>query len=422
MSQKLNLASDIKTRLPAELVDVVEYAAQESAARGESIYLVGGVVRDLLLHRPIMDLDLIVEGDAIYLAETLAPVLSASLTAHSAFNTAKLRWDCWTVDVASVRSETYERPGALPAIKPGTLSSDLYRRDFSVNAMAIDLNPYRYGELIDHLGGLGDLRSRSIRVLHVKSFIDDATRIWRAIRYEQRLGFQIESQTEELIRRHLAMLNTVSGDRIRHELELVMKEERPEKAVRRADGLGVLERIHPSLKGDEWIASRFARARRLFGAREQTRRLYFTLLGYRLSLSEAEYLLDHLSPPRSVGEDLVDAIGLKARLDTLADPRLTRSQIFRLLEEYSATAVEANLVAADSTLVRQRLRLHSQRLRGIKPETTGMDLIEMGITPGPDMRAILQSLRDARLDGKARSRRGEVRMVEEWKRRHRIDE
>jgi tRNA nucleotidyltransferase (CCA-adding enzyme) len=421
MPQRLNLTADIKYRLPAELVDLVEYAAKESSARGENLYLVGGVVRDLLLHRPLLDLDLIVEGSAIYLAQTLAPALGASLTAHEAFNTAKLRWDCWTVDIASVRSENYDRPGALPAVKQGTLSSDLYRRDFTVNAMAVDLNPYRYGELIDPLGGLADLRKRIIRVLHAKSFIDDATRIWRAIRYEQRLGFRIEPETEQLSRRDLPMLNTISGARIRHELELVMKEERPEYVVRRADRLGVLERIHPSLKGDEWIVSRFARARRLFGAGEQTRRLYFALLGYRLSLSEAEYLLDHLSPPRSTGDDLMNAIGLKGRLDTLASPNLTGSQIFRLLEEYSETAVSANTVATDSPVVRRRLRLYSERLRTIKPEITGLDLIEMGIPPGPNMRAILQALRNARLDGKARSRRGEVRMVEEWKRQHPVD-
>ena len=181
--------------------------------------------------KPIFDLDLVVEGDAIGLAKEFAEKVGGKLTVHTMFNTAKIALDKWTIDIAMARTETYAKPGALPVVKPGTLKTDLFRRDFTVNAMAICLSPDNYGELIDLYGGLNDLKNKIIRVLHEKSFIDDATRIWRAIRYEQRLGFQIEPETLKLLKRDVPMLKTVGGYRLRHELELVLKEKEPEKAL-----------------------------------------------------------------------------------------------------------------------------------------------------------------------------------------------
>ena len=152
-----------------------------------------------------------VEGDAIGLAKEFAEKIGGKLSVHPMFNTAKIALDKWTIDIAMARTETYAKPGALPAVKPGTLKTDLFRRDFTVNAMAICLSPDNYGELIDLYGGLNDLKNKFIRVLHEKSFIDDATRIWRAIRYEQRLGFQIEPETLKLLKRDVPHVENRRG-------------------------------------------------------------------------------------------------------------------------------------------------------------------------------------------------------------------
>ena len=263
MSQQIILTEKIEKSLPVELVALVNNAVALAGNRNLPLYLVGGIVRDLLLGQinDICDLDLVVEGDAVRLAGEFAEKVGGRLMAHLIFNTAKIELGKWTIDIAMARTETYAKPGALPVVTAGTLKTDLFRRDFTINAMAISLNPDNYGELVDLYGGLKDLNNQSIRILHDKSFTDDATRIWRAIRYEQRLGFEIEPETLSLLKRNVPLMKTVGGYRLRHELELVLKEKEPEKALRRAAELGVLTVLHPSLKVDDWLVSQFRAAR-----------------------------------------------------------------------------------------------------------------------------------------------------------------
>ncbi|GAI02275.1 unnamed protein product, partial [marine sediment metagenome] len=213
---------------------------------------------------------------------------------HPRFNTAKLQWRKWSVDLATARSETYAKPGALPSVKPGSLENDLSRRDFTINTMAVHLGPSHYGELIDLYGGIYDLEHKFIRILHEKSFTDDATRIWRGLRYEQRLDFYLEETTLKLLKRDIPMLDTISGDRIRHEVELVFKEELPEKILRRADELKVLPKLHPSLKGNGWLAKRFQQARELSHPNLPPVGLYLALLAYCLTDEENEQLISRL--------------------------------------------------------------------------------------------------------------------------------
>ncbi|GAH88117.1 unnamed protein product, partial [marine sediment metagenome] len=229
MPEITNLADKIEKHLPAELADFMHVAGKAAASQGQNLYLVGGVVRDLLLEKPNLDLDLVVEGDAIELAQQLAQTKQAKVTTHPQFHTAKLQWDKWSIDLATARSETYAKPGALPTVKPSSIEHDLSRRDFTINAMAVHLSPSRYGELIDIHRGREDLEHKLIHILHEKSFIDDATRIWRGLRYEQRLDFQLEKNTLKLLKQNIPMLDTISGDRIRYELECILQEERPEK-------------------------------------------------------------------------------------------------------------------------------------------------------------------------------------------------
>jgi len=411
MPENINLSNRIEKRLPAELTNFLHSAGEAAQSRGTGLYLVGGVVRDLLLGRPNFDLDLVVEGDAIALAGELAETKEGKVTTHPRFGTAKIQWDKWSADLSAARTETYKKPGALPAVRRGSLRSDLFRRDFTVNAMAVQLAPSHYGEVIDIYGGMSDLEHRLVRVLHARSFIDDATRIWRALRYEQRLDFQIEADTLELLGHGLPMLGTVSGDRIRHELELVLKEEAPEKALRRAGELGVLARLHPSLKGDGWLANKFTQARQQSTPEPPAPALYLSLLIYRLSETELERLIYYLRYPRVVARAMRDTIGIKDELDILVNSDLKPSGIYCLLCGCSPVALTANAIAADSAVVGERIALFLGKLRYVKPALTGRDLTVMGVTSGPRISDILNRLRQARLDGEVSSRRDEEKLV-----------
>lgn len=415
MPETTNLARSIKEHLPEDIIRFIRKAGEAAQKRQQRLYLVGGVVRDLLLERSNLDLDMVVEGDAIKLAEELAGGLSAKIVVHPRFGTATLRWDERSADFASARSEIYSRPGALPTVKPGTISDDLSRRDFTINAMAIELNPRHYGDIIDPHGGRQDIDSKLVRIMHDKSFIDDATRIWRALRYEQRLDFELESATKELLKQCTAWLSTVSGDRIRHELELVLKEEQPEKVLHRADEFGVLDRVHPSLKCDDWLKETFVMAReRCLPEASPTTRLYLALLCYRLTAGEAEKLIDYLHLPGASARVIREALAVKDKTAELVAPGLAPSQIYELIHGYSPTALTITSLATGSEIAAEHIELYLNVLRHVNPALGGEDLKKLGIREGPKIKEVLQLLREARLDGKVSSRREEMELVRGW--------
>jgi tRNA nucleotidyltransferase (CCA-adding enzyme) len=410
--EKINLARNIKEQLPADLIEFIRQAGETAQKQQQRLYLVGGAVRDLLLERPNGDLDLVVEGDAVRLAREIADLRKAKITVHNRFWTAKVKWDERSADLATARAETYTRPGALPTVKPGTISDDLSRRDFTVNAMAIELNPRRFGDIIDPHGGRQDIDAGLIRVLHDKSYIDDATRIWRALRYEQRLDFRLELATEELLKQCTAWLGTVSGDRIRHELELVLKEEMPEKTLRRADELGVMDRLHPSLKGDDWLAGKYDLARRECDpGNAPTPQLYLALLVYRLTVTETAYLISSLRLPKTTAQTLRDTMSIKGITGELAVPGLAPSLIYERLHDCCLTALDAGRLASGNATTAEHIELFLNVLRHVNPALTGEALKKMGIPEGPKIKEVLHRLREAKLDGKIDGKRGEEEMV-----------
>ncbi|MBL7165174.1 MAG: CCA tRNA nucleotidyltransferase [Dehalococcoidales bacterium] len=414
MAETKNLSSRIKEYLPSELTGFLEAVGAIAAYQGYHLYLVGGVVRDLLLDRSNLDLDLVVEGDAVALAQQAASVTQGKLTVHRRFGTARLRWGKWSIDFARARSETYDRPGALPRVNPGSLSEDLFRRDFTINAMAINLNPGCYGELIDSYGGRADLEKRLVRVLHEKSFTDDATRIWRALRYEQRLDFQLEADTRRLLARDIPMLDTISSDRVRHELELVLKEAQPEKVLRRAKELKVLSRLHPALKASHTLSARFQRAREVTIPESQLASVYLALLTYPLTDKEMEDFISLLRVPGRSAEVVRDSQRLKTKLKLLATANLAPSRIYTALQGYAPAALLVSAVATDSPAVSRNIGLFYGWLRYVKPSLTGDCLIQMGVAPGPGVREFLERLRAARLDGEIATRQEEREVVTKW--------
>lgn len=406
---QIDFATAIENHIPAGYMEVLAEAGSLASALGMGFYLVGGAVRDLALGRASIDLDLVVEGSAPELARLLAEKHQGRPVVHKRFQTAKVRLDGVVIDLATARKEVYPHPGSLPVVEPSNMREDLYRRDFSMNAMAVDLAPERYGSLLDPFHGMEDLRAGLVRILHDRSFIDDATRIMRAIRYEQRFGFRIEPHTARLLGENVTVLNTISKDRLRHELELFLHEEEPEKVLQRARELNILPALHPALKGDGWLATKFKEARRR--ARPTPPGLYLALIMFQAAAAEVHDFIREYRLPRLLSRVLLDAVTLRERLQELCQPGLSGSTIFDILHDYSPTAIQACIIGTDSSEARSRLELYLERLRHVRPLLSGGDLQEIGVREGPQVGEVLRMLQAARLDGAALSREDEVRLV-----------
>ena len=404
------MARRIEQYLPLQFLELVKDISEQAAEQGQRISLVGGIVRDMLLGYPNFDIDLVIEGDAVKLAQHVAETSQVRLLTHHRFGTAKLKYENCTLDLATARKETYSKPGALPAVTPGTLKDDLFRRDFSINAMAISLVHNDYGELVDPYHGESDLEHRLIRVLHPESFSDDATRILRGVCYEQRFGFEFETETTRLLERDIPMLNTVSGDRIRHELEHIFEENRPELVIKRLGELGVLHRINPSLERDGWIAEKFEKARRLKKP-TQLPSLYFCLLIYSFSEREIEQFLARLNIPAKLSRVMRDTLGIKDRLPLLDKPSVKPSEIYYLLWGYEHLAIQANAIASESATIHRHLQLFLAKLRYVKTSLDGEELKKLGISAGPEMGKILRILHKAKLDGEVETRADERKLA-----------
>ena len=407
-----NLAHEIDQGLSAKLLAVLQTAGGLCSERGEHLYLVGGAVRDLILGRRIFDLDIVVEGDAGELAKSLVMRKGGAVVLHPRFGTSKVHHGDSTLDFATARAESYSRPGALPTVRQGTIEEDLLRRDFTVNAMAVRLGPDSFGDVIDPCRGQEDLKRGWIRVLHDRSFIDDATRMLRALRYEQRLGFQLEPRTEELLRRDIGMLATISGDRIRHELELIFTEEEPEKVIARADDLGVLREIYPILKGKEWLEEKLRRARS--GLSPVPTAVCFCLMAYHLTSVGAKEFAERLKLPKTVSRAVDDTIRLRDNLSALTDPELPRSVICQRLEGYNIYSIMTSAIAEGNPLVSERLQLYVDKLRHVKPLLRGKALQEMGLAPGERLGELLRDLRWAKMDERVRTKKDEEELVLSW--------
>lgn len=390
-----------------------------AAAAAVPVYLVGGPVRDLLLGRPGQDLDFAVEGDAPALARRLAAELGGRAVIHPRFGTATVTADSMRVDLVTARREVYPQPGSLPQVFPGTIYDDLARRDFSVNAMALPLSGAER-QLLSPAGGFADMNRGLIRILHPASFVDDPTRLLRAARYEQRLGFRLERDTESRLRAAVAQgcLNPVSGDRLRHELARIFSETRPGPPLLRAAELGILPAIHPDWgridylqrwaeSGPEIIAET--------GLSSPSRELtWLAALAYPLSAGAGEGLISRLNMPKVWAAVVRDTISLRQQEKVIADPALPPSRLCDLLEGVSLAAVAVVAGLTDSPAVSRVLRRYLTDLRHIVPALRGDDLLAMGVPPGPAVGAALAQLRAARQDGRVRDTAGERRWVTKW--------
>ncbi|MCB0201456.1 MAG: CCA tRNA nucleotidyltransferase, partial [Anaerolineae bacterium] len=284
------------------------------------------------------------------------------------------------------------------------------------NTLAICLTPGRWGELLDFYGGVRDLEEGLIRVLHTHSFVDDPTRILRAVRFEQRFGFVIEQRTQELIGNAVALLDRITPARIRHELELIFAEARPEQALLRLQQFGVVQEIHPDLRVDDWVSVRFERLRDALQRTAQPPanldQLYFAIWTYPLPRSAIKSLDRRLGVMRSTVALLEDMNDLKDQVWELEDPALAHSQVYRILNQRLPASRWLLRLIEDSPAVAAHLDLYESELSMVRPYTDGQDLKRMGLQPGPAYRDVLEAARDAWLDGRITSEAEERMLVD----------
>ncbi len=426
-----NLAVRLEKALPQPRLDLIKRVADQAAKQNMAIYIVGGFVRDLLLDRPSLDFDIVIEGDAIALGKALGKKYGGRVTSHTRFGTAK-----WFVrgsefgsqqseedpekaipeylDLISARTEFYEHPTALPTVERGSIKLDLHRRDFTINTLALRLDGNHYGELHDYWGGLADLERGLVRVLHSLSFVDDPTRLLRAVRYEQRYGFEIESRTRQLMDEAKPMLEKLSPERVRHELDRMLDEPNWYEMIDRLDDLGLLEAIHtelvPPAPGFSASVDGELAAYPPSGTLPPNRTLAWLLWLSPLDSATIETLSHRLRFPAALTRLLLAASRLRADLSALAGS--PPSGWVDRLEDVPEVAVYAVSLSSEGP-VKQALREYLETWRHVKPYTTGHDLRQLGLPPGPKYQHILKALRDAWLDGGIGSEKEESERLEQ---------
>jgi len=421
-----DVRAELKLRLPSRVYRRLREAGEIAWSSGEKAFAVGGFVRDLLLGARNYDLDIAVEGDAIRLAKECAQRWGGEVISHERFGTAKVKLPSGeVVDFATCRAEFYERPAVLPQVERASIREDLYRRDFTINAMAICIWPEEFGRLWDYFGGLNDLRNKRIRVLHNLSFVEDPTRILRAARYEQRLGFRLERQTERLLRQAVeqGLLSLVSADRIRGELLRSLSEQKPARVMRRLEELGVLKEIHPPWSLGQQGLARLRRVPRAISWFERAvgrrvKKPYLVALCASIQgllPSERESLLRSLRFPSDEQQVVVRATDAADQLLPRSEEfsKAKPSEVYRWLEGLPDEALAYLGSLLTSPGARARIAKFAKEWAGERPLISGEDLKALGLQPGPSFGRILRQVLLAQLDGRVSSREEAIRLAEE---------
>ncbi len=425
-----SVAKALQERLPEALLNLLKTAASLGTELGMHVYAVGGFVRDLLLKTPNYDIDLVVEnadpearGNAISYARTLAARLGGRVREHQKFLTCTVVYPGAggreeRVDVATARLEYYEQPGALPTVEHSSIRMDLYRRDFTINALAIRLDVAPMGQIVDFFGGQRDIKDKIIRVLHTLSFVEDPTRCLRAVRFEQRYGFRIGPGTEKLIKNAVALklLEKLSPSRIFNEFEHICAEETACQAFMRLSELGLLQAVDPQLAvppDKEYSLERTAKVvawYRLLYFEEPMRpwMLYFLALAGQGSYAEALECFTKLGIPLAFKEELMGgrekmrfARQQLRRLMKQGEGRFRVSELCRALQPLPLECTLYLMAEARDPETRRALSRYITAWRTARPDLDGRDLERMGLAPGPAYGTILRRLLQAKLDGEA---------------------
>lgn len=421
------MTPDCLNRIDKRILKIIRDIGRFADRQGLRAYIVGGVVRDMILGRKNLDIDIVTEGPAIPFARSVAEATRAKITVYPQFGTATLQWPFGLrLDFVAARQESYPHPGALPRVRPGTLNDDLFRRDFTINAMAIGLNRDRWGQLVDEFGGLPDLRKKKIRVLHERSFIDDPTRILRAVRFEQRLRFHIEPRTLGLLKQSIQpvgslrpkapggeeekVFDNVKPARYFTELKKILAEDQPHRHLARLKALGALPVIDAALKTDfrllRQIQSRLSRTpediagnRWLIGLMAVTE----TMRGTKL-----QAFLRKFPFRKEETESILQAARSKNILRKLAAPELSRSSVYGILKPLHHDVVMYIRLRAPRKKVGRRIDRYLRYDAGTRSDINGEDLKRLGADPGKKIGTILQKVLFMKIDGRVRSRKQQL--------------
>jgi len=427
------VADLLARRLPGRVHDILLRVGETGDELGVHVFAVGGFVRDLLIGVENLDVDLVVEGDGIDFARALADRLDADAALHHRFGTAVLTLpDGFRVDVASTRTELYEQPAALPVVEHSSLRDDLARRDFTFNAMAIQLNAYARGRLVDPFRGRRDLRAGRVRVLHSLSFIEDPTRLFRGVRFEARYGFRFAPGTERLARTAIEhhVVARLSPARLRKEVVLTLQEQRALLAIERWDELGLFPALWPGLELTRETRERLQRADPTIawyndlGCRARIERwlVLFAILLAPLGVESATRFMETRLHLRARHREIVRAalFALPRLCAVLEQPWYAPGQMgVRASEVYWACRdlpVEALLLAVivqGSEQARDRVALYLRELRHVRPRLNGDHLIALGYPRGPLVGTVLREILDRRLDGELPSVEAETEYAQE---------
>jgi tRNA nucleotidyltransferase (CCA-adding enzyme) len=421
LGERPEIQAELGASLAEELSGLTELAPVFEAVAASSepydgVYLVGGTVRDILLGEPNFDVDIAVEGDAIALARAVADALGGRVRAHPKFGTALVVYgDDQRIDVVTARTEFYDAPAALPSVEHATIREDLFRRDFTINAMAVSLKGDDFGRLVDPFHGRRDLEAKTIRVLHNLSFIDDPTRIFRAIRYESRYGFWMDEHTQRLARGTIEMglVGDLSSARLRDELIALLEEGDAGASILRLAELGAGQAIHPHLAADEEAVQLLERLRELnerYGTGIPAWRLALEALARKLPPGEIYEWLQRLKVQRRDAERIAWAVTVGPRLvERLRGDTPEPAEIVALAEPSAPDAPLYALALADQ----EPLREYFERLRDVRLEVSGSDLAKLGLGESPQVGEILAELRRRKLNGQLDGRESELAAARE---------
>jgi tRNA nucleotidyltransferase (CCA-adding enzyme) len=422
-----NVLKFMKERLSPRILDMLQVIGEKAYQLGCNAYVVGGFVRDLFLYRTNEDLDIVIEGDGIAFAKKYAKFVNARIHSYEKFGTAVIIFpDGFKIDVASARMEYYKFPAALPTVEMSSIKLDLFRRDFTVNTLAIQLKPDKFGLLIDFFSAQKDIKEKSIRVLHNLSFVEDPTRVFRAIRFEQRFGFSIGKLTSGLIENAVKMnfFKRLSGRRVFAELRQILEEKNPLDAIKRLDEYNLLSVVHPSIELNNQMISLFNSVKKVLSWHDLLflEEPYMRWAVYFLALTR------HCD--KETADEICIRIELAPRYKTILykerfeadrsmlwmerDLPTKNSTIFKHLAVFRIELILYMMAATKHETVKRSISNYVTRLRYIDTSVTGKDLKKMGLEPGPIYREILQAVLDAKLDGQLKTRNDELDFVKAY--------
>jgi len=410
----------LKTGLDSKVFYLVKRIGAFADKEGIKAYIVGGMVRDMFLKRKTLDIDIVVEGNGTEFARRLAYSFHGSYKKFDRFKTAKIFLKNRRIDVASARTEIYAKPAALPKVDFTNLKKDLFRRDFTINAMAVCINREKFGEFIDYFEGYKDLQLRVLRPLHNKSFIDDPTRILRLVRFETRFNFKIEHNTLLLLKKILKndIFDIVPGERLRNEILILLNEEEPLKAMLRLQQLNILKKLNKNFWIDSSVIKLYKKLKIVKFVKDENSGIImrFMVFTSNLGIKAIAQLLNRLKFSNDWKKIVLDAKQNSARiLKGLNARKVKDSKIYDLLKRYMTETLLYFALIADSKKAHDRIEHYIHVLKNAKIAISGKDLKDLGIKEGPEYRRILDKIMSAKIDGTAKNKAEQILLIKNTK-------